>query len=256
MATPPQPDRAPVTPAPLAGTYTRGGAPVSAERAKLPDSPRRKDRSRTTRRPAPSLELMEPLRAVINRQELRSSAPFPRAIAVMPVSPSDDAVTAALSLATIFAEELGDSTCWVNFGWLDAGAPTVDNGDSGVRKSSLDIALAATAYPGLSEATFSSVDPGRAHAAIRSSEFVAELDRLRHTFDRLVFAVPSVVTNPATLAVLPHADASILVSSYRSTRVHDVEQAITASAPTPNVAVLVTRYDPSIPRLLRRIVGG
>jgi Mrp family chromosome partitioning ATPase len=79
---------------------------------------------------------------------------------------------------------------------------------------------------------------------------------LADEFDHVVFDLPPVLTSANGLALLRRSDASVFVVEHRSTTIAQVQRAIAATQPTPNLGVVLNRYHTSIPFRLRRLLGG
>jgi Mrp family chromosome partitioning ATPase len=208
-------------------------------------------------------ELAEGLRGIINRYELRSGEAIPKSIAVTSSLPGEGVTTVSQALATLIAQEMGSFVCWVDCAWLTADS-SVDR-QSG-RPNLIDILAdqsriisAFQASPGLPQ--LMSLAPGpvpeaKRNMIVRSPEFERLLAILADEFDHVVFDIPPVLTSANGLALLRRADASLFVVRHRATTLAQVQRAIEATNPTPNLGVLLNRYRTSIPVRLRRLLGG
>jgi Mrp family chromosome partitioning ATPase len=100
------------------------------------------------------------------------------------------------------------------------------------------------------------VPDSKRNMIVRSPEFERLLSILADEFDHVVFDIPPVLTSANGLALLRRADASLLVVRHRSTTLAQVQRAMEATQPTPNLGVVLNRYRTSIPARLRRLLGG
>lgn len=208
-------------------------------------------------------ELAEALRGIINRYELRSGEPLPNTVAVTSSLPGEGVTTVSQSVATMIAQEMGKFVCWVDCGWLTAkpsAAPSPDQPDL------LDLlAEHSLIHSAFQESPFlprlMSLAPGpvpeaKRNLIVRSPAFEQLLDVLAQEFDHVVFDAPPLLTNTNGLALLRQSDASLLVVRHRSTTLAQVQRAIEATQPTPNLGVVLNRYRTSIPIRLRRLLGA
>jgi Mrp family chromosome partitioning ATPase len=208
-------------------------------------------------------ELAEGLRGIINRHELRTGERLPKSIAVTSPLSGEGVTTVSQALATIIAQEMGHFVCWVDCAWLTPdGAGDRQPG----RPSLVDILAdqsrvisafqAAPDLPQLMSLSPGPVPESKRNMIVRSPEFERLLAILAEEFDYVVFDVPAVLTNANGLALLRRADASLLVVRHRSTTIAQVQRAIEATQPTPNIGTLLNRYRTSIPGRVRRLLGG
>lgn len=208
-------------------------------------------------------ELAEGLRTIVNRYELRTGAPLPKAVAVTSALAGEGVTTVSQALATMIAQEMGSFVCWVDCSWLSAGA-AIDETDG--RPNLLEmladqtkIVSAFQSAPNLPN--FMSLSPApvveeKRNMIVRSPEFEHLLEVLADEFDHVVYDIPPVLSNANGLALLRQADASLIVVRHRSTSVSQVRRAMEAIQPTPNLGVLLNRFKPSAPAGLRRLLGG
>jgi Mrp family chromosome partitioning ATPase len=163
----------------------------------------------------------------------------------------------------MLAQEMGQFVCWVDCSWLDASS----NGERQSGRPNLleilaDQSRILTAFQASPELPqLMSLSPGpvpeaKRNVIVRSPEFERLLAILADEFDHVVFDIPPVLDNPNGLALLRRADASLLVVRHRSTTVDQVERAVEAMHPTPNLGVVLNRYHTSIPSRLRRLLHG
>ncbi len=208
-------------------------------------------------------ELAEALRAIVNRYELRTGDSLPNSLAVTSSLTGEGVTTVSQSIATMIAQEMGRFVCWVDCSWLSAGAVgrSVD-GRPDLLEILADNSLVHSAFqvsPDLPE--LMSLAPGpvpeaKRNLIVRSPAFEQLLKMLAQEFDHVVLDVPPVLENANGLALLRQADASLFVVRHRSTTLSQVQQAIDATQPTPNIGVVLNRYRTSIPARLRRLLGG
>lgn len=208
-------------------------------------------------------ELGEALRGIVNRYELRTGEGLPKSIAVTSSLPGEGVTTVSQALATLIAQEMGEFVCWVDCAWLTADGDRERNAG---RPSLVDILAdqsrilsAFQASPDLPQ--LMSLSPGpvpqsKRNMIVRSPEFERLLSILAEEFDHVVFDIPPVLTSANGLALLRRADASLIVVKHRSTTVTQVNRAMEATQPTPNLGVVLNRYRTSIPSRLRRLLGA
>ncbi len=207
------------------------------------------------------IEFAEALRAIINRRELRAGSPLPKTIAVTSALAGEGATTASQAMATLIAQEMNKFVCWVDCSWLSADAVQA----SPDRPSLIDILAdqsrvdeafqSPSGLPNLLSLCPGPVPDSRRNMIVRSPEFDRLLDVLTDEFDHIIFDLPPVLSNANALALIRRADASLLVARHRSTTLAQVERAIEAMHPTPNLGVLVNQFRSSIPYRLRRLLG-
>lgn len=198
--------------------------------------------------------LLDSLRAVINRHELRTGGGLPKSLAVTGADPDAGGRIVSLALARVLADELAVETCWVDFDWLVAGRQRGDTEIAVVADEPRFVRMPDS--PRLTELRFGPIPVQQRNAFVRSARFSELLDGLNASFDHVVFHVPSVLDSPGALAVIGHAESAVIVARFRSTPLALVERVLTAIEPTPTLAVVVTRFRPSIPRALRRLFRG
>jgi Mrp family chromosome partitioning ATPase len=209
--------------------------------------------------PAP---LAESLRSIVNRYELSTGEPLPNSIAVTSPLPGEGVTTVSQSLATLIACEMGRFVCWVDCGWLTSDAADSDTNRPDLLDLLDDDAQIHAAFqadpdvPRLISLSPGPVPEAKRNLIVRSPSFERLLNVLADEFDHVVFDLPPVLTNSNALAMLRQADASLLVVRHRSTTLAQVERAIDASLPTPNLGVVLNRYRTSIPQALRRLLGS
>jgi Mrp family chromosome partitioning ATPase len=208
-------------------------------------------------------ELAEGLRGIINRHELRTGERLPRSIAVTAPLPGEGVTTVSQALATIIAQEMGHFVCWVDCAWLTPdGAGDRHSGRPSLVEILADQSRVISAFqaapdlPQLMSLSPGPVPESKRNMIVRSPEFERLLAILAEEFDHVVFDVPPVLTNANGLALLRRADASLVVVRHRSTTIAQVQRAIEATQPTPNIGTLLNRYRTSIPVRVRRLLGG
>lgn len=207
-------------------------------------------------------EMTEALRAVVNRYELRSGEPLPTSIAVTSALPGEGVTTMSQSLATLIAQEMGRFVCWVDCGWLTAGADVAASGRPDLLdllddQSQIHSAFQTTPeLPQLISLSPGPVPENKRNLIVRSPAFERLLQILTEEFDHVVFDLPPVLSNANALAMLRQADASLFVVRHRATTVAQVQRAMESTQPTPNLGVVLNRFRSSIPRRLRRLLDG
>lgn len=207
-------------------------------------------------------ELAEALRGIVNRSELRAGRPLPQAIALTSAVLGEGVTTVSKSLATLIASEMGRFVCWIDCSWLTGDL----DGAREDRPSLIDILADDSRMEGAFETTpgqpsLVSLSPGPVPEAQRnliprSPEFEQLLGILKDEFDQIIFDLPPVLSHANSIALLRQVDAGILVVRHRSTSIAQVERAIEAMHPTPNLAVVLNEYRSSIPGRVRRLLGG
>ena len=208
-------------------------------------------------------ELAEALRAIINRHELRRGEPLPKSVAVTSSLPGEGSTTVSQAMATLIAQEMRSFVCWVDCGWL---APQVDGTADNGRPDLISILAdqtrvlsafhASPELPNLMSLSPGPVPESKRNLIVRSPEFERLLSILADEFDHVVFDVPPVLTSANGLALLRRADVSLMVVRHRSTSVTQVQRALEAMQPTPNLGIVLNQYRTSIPARLRSLLGG
>jgi Mrp family chromosome partitioning ATPase len=207
-------------------------------------------------------ELAEALRGIINRSELRDGRPLPQTIALTSAVLGEGVTTVSKSLATLIASEMGRFVCWIDCSWLTGDL----DGAQDDRPNLIDILADDSRMEGAFETipgqpSLVSLSPGpvpesQRNLIARSPEFEQLLGILKDEFDQIIFDLPPVLSHANSIALLRQVDAAILVVRHRSTSIAQVERAIEAMHPTPNLAVVLNEYRSSIPRRVRRLLGG
>lgn len=207
-------------------------------------------------------ELAEALRSIVNRSELRTGQPLPPSIAVTSALREEGVTTVSKALSTLIASELGRSVCWIDCSWLSGDSGREQNG----RPSLIDILADNSRMQNAFETTeeqpsLVSLSPGpvpesKRNQIARSPEFEQLLGIMSEEFDHVILDLPPVLSHANSIALLRQADASLLVVRQRSTSIGQVERVIEAMQPTPNLAVVLNQYRTSVPRRIRRLLGG
>lgn len=211
--------------------------------------------------PAP---LAEALRRIVNRHELRHENLLPATISATAPVRGEGTTTVSQALATLIAQEMGRYVCWVDCSWLAGGRSEETDDDDG-RPSLIEIladrskVLAAfQSAPDLSQLLVlnsGKVPASKRNMIVRSPEFDQLLDVLTAEFDHVIFDIPPVLENANGLAFLRRSDASLLVVRQRATSLAQFERALDATQPTPNLGVVLNRFDSKVPHRLRRVFG-
>lgn len=207
--------------------------------------------------------LSEAVRTIVNRHELRTGEPLPRSVAVTSALSGEGVTTVSQVLAALLAQETGDVVCWFDCGWL---APQ-DGRDDGrdrpdlveILKDQSRLVPALRSVPDLPNLICLAPRPvpeQRRNSIVRSPEFEVMLELLIEEFDHVIFDVPAVLPHPNTLALMRKCDASLFVVRHRATSVAQVERALAAIHPTPNLGVVLNRFRSSIPGFFRRQLEG
>ena len=206
-------------------------------------------------------ELAEALRGIINRSELREGSSLPNSIAVTSALLGEGVTTTSQSMASLVAQEMSSFTCWVDCSWLTPEASRSENDRPGLIDILNNQSLVQQAFhttedqPNLFSFSPGPVPDHKRNMIVRSQEFDRLLSILVEEFDHIIFDLPPILSNANSLALLRRADASFLVVKHRGASLAQVERAITAMEPTPNLGVLLNQYHSRIPRRLRRFIG-
>jgi protein-tyrosine kinase len=208
-------------------------------------------------------EMAEGLRGIVNRYELRAGERLPKSIAVTSPLPGEGVTTVSQALSVMIAQEMGNFVCWVDCAWLTPdGVRDQQSGRPNLVDLLADQSRIISAFqaspdlPQLMSLTPGPVPESKRNMIVRSPEFERLLAVLADEFDHVVFDLPPVLTSANGLALLRRADASLLVVRHRSTTLAQVQRAIEATEPTPNLGTVLNRYRTSIPVRLRRLLGG
>lgn len=206
-------------------------------------------------------ELAEALRRIVNRHELRHDE-LPSTIAVTAALRGEGTTSVSQALSTLLAQESGSYVCWVDCSWLASdGAPQHDDGRPSLIEILADKSKVLTAFqasPELQQLVV--LSPGRVpeskrNMIVRSPEFDQLIDVLAAEFDHVIFDIPPVLQDANGLALVRQSDASLLVVRQRSTSIAQFERALEATEPTPNLGVVLNRFNSRIPRRLARLLG-
>jgi len=208
-------------------------------------------------------ELAEALRSIINRYELRGGEPLPKSIAVTSSLPGEGVTTVSQALSTMIAQEMKEFVCWVDCGWLKPNSDAnVDNGRPDLLSILADQSRVLSAFhtspdlPNLMSLAPGPVPESKRNLIVRSPEFERLLGILADEFDHVVFDLPPVLTSANGLALLRQADVSLMVVRHRSTSIVQVQRALQATQPTPNLGVVLNQYRTSIPAIIRPLLGA
>jgi Mrp family chromosome partitioning ATPase len=208
------------------------------------------------------VELAEALRGIVNRFELRTGSPLPKSVAVTSALSGEGVTTSSQALATLIAQEMGSFVCWVDCSWLsrDAG-PNGDDDHPSLTDILANQSRILSAFessqelPQLMSLQAARVPERQRNTIVRSPEFERLLTILAEEFDHVVFDIPAVLANTNGLALMRRSDASLLVVRHRATSITQVRRALEATHPTPNLGVLLNRFESRIPVRLRRLLG-
>ena len=202
--------------------------------------------------------LAEAVRSVVNRYELRVQAPLPSSIAVTPTRSEVDGALVSQALATVLAHEMDRFVCWFDLSWMDGNAATDLSGSADLLDLLADHSRMGAAFgrspeiDSLISLSFGPVPEGKRNVIVRSPAFEDLIKIVTDEFDHVVFNMPAILDSTNAVAVLRHADLSMVVVQHRSTTISEVERAMEETRPTPNLGVVVTEYRPRIPRRFRR----
>lgn len=206
-------------------------------------------------------QLAETLRSVVNRHELRAGEPLPRSIAVAAAQLGEGVTTISQALATIIAEEMDKFVCWVDCSWMaeddvDPDDDRTNLADILADHSRIHSALySSNELPRLVRLSPGPMPDASRNRVARSPEFERLLEILTDEFDHVIFDLPPLLTNASALSLLRRADTALLVVRHRSTSIAHVERAMASMEATPNLAVVLNRFDTRIPTRLRRLLG-
>jgi Mrp family chromosome partitioning ATPase len=207
-------------------------------------------------------ELAEALRGIVNRSELRTGSPLPQSIAVTSAIRGEGVTTVSKALAALIASELARSVCWIDCSWLSIHSGPEHDG----RPSLIDILTdesrlrsafeASEEQPSLVSLSPGPIPESKRNQVARSPEFEQLLGLMREEFDHVILDLPPVLSHANSIALLGEADASLLVVRHRATSIAQVERALGAMQPTPNLAVVLNQFRTSVPGRIRRLLGG
>lgn len=206
-------------------------------------------------------ELLEPLRSIVNRYELRSGEPMPSPIAVTSALPNEVTTMVSQALATLLAHELGKFVLWMDCSWLsrdaaydpEAGSALLEILADGTKV--LSEIRSSPELPHLNRLVAGNVPTGQRHMIGRSEEFERLLAVLASEFDYLILDAPPLLGSGDGLPLLRRSQGYIMVARQRSTTVSQVREAVELAEPTRNIGVVLADFDTRIPRFIRRIFG-
>jgi tyrosine-protein kinase Etk/Wzc len=205
-----------------------------------------------------SRELAEAVRNVVNRYELRMGAPLRNSIAVTSVREHVEGTLVSQGLATVLAHEMDRFVCWFDLSWMDDRASADVSGGADLLDLLADHSRIGAAFgrspeiDRLISLSFGPVPENKRNLIVRSPEFEDLIKIVTDEFDHVVFNMPPILDSTNAVAVLRHADLSLIVARHRSTTIAELERAVEETQPTPNLGVIVTDYRPRIPRRFRR----
>jgi Mrp family chromosome partitioning ATPase len=203
-------------------------------------------------------ELMEAVRNLVNRYELRMEAPLETAIAVTAASEDADGTLASQALATVLALEIDRFVCWFDLSWIDRNAAAEVLGTADLLELLADHSQIGTAFGQSPEnerlitLSFGPVPDDKRNLIVRSPAFEELFQIVTDEFDHVILNMPPILGSTNSVAALRHADLSLVVARHRSTTVAEVERSIDNTEPTTNLGVIVTDYRPRVPHLFRR----
>lgn len=203
------------------------------------------------------------VRSVINRHELSSGERLPSSIAVVGAHTGDGVSTVADALARVLATDFGSTVCLLDLS-DDQPAPTRPGDEprpAGIYEvltgaATLDDVRRATDHPGVQLVSIGDVAPDQASAIARWSEFELLVARLGDEVDFLVWDTPPLLGGGATLALLRHAGAHLLVARWGRTTQSQLRQVTAELSSLPAIGTVLNRERTATPRLIRRILQG
>jgi succinoglycan biosynthesis transport protein ExoP len=208
-------------------------------------------------------ELAESLRGVYSRHELSTGSAFPKWIAVTSSLEGEGVTTVSRALAALLAQEFGQRVCWFDCEWLSSSTRAVEEP---ARRTLSELAEDMSALSRTFEVSTNipslrylrpGLEPtGLSNPVVRSPQFGTLLARLDADFDHIILDMPPILSNSGTLALMLCADATLIVVKHRSTSMSMLERTLQATQPTPNLAVLLNRFKPSIPKRLLRMFSS
>ena len=203
-------------------------------------------------------ELAEAVRSLVNRYELRVGAPLRTSIAVTSTREHADGNAVSQAMATVLAHEMDRFVCWFDLSWMDGSAADGVTGGADLLDLLADHSKIGAAFGRSPEVdrlislSFSPVPERKRNLIVRSPAFEDLIKIVTDEFDHVILNMPPILASTNSVAVLRHADLSVIVARHRSTSVSELERAVEETQPTPNLGVVVTNYRPRIPRRFRQ----
>ena len=128
--------------------------------------------------------------------------------------------------------------------------------DAVEERASVDDILQPTANPRLQLVAPGSLAPQRRTAVAGSPELEKLLDEVASRFDRVLLDLPPVMASSDAITLSHLADAFLLVVRHGVTTESQVSAALEELRSVLALGVVLNRFDSSVPRSLRRILGG
>lgn len=203
--------------------------------------------------------LVEQIRYMLAR--IQQDSNLPKKLALAAALRSEGVTHTAYALATVMAHDLKVRVCLVDLNWwwpspspLTAGEP---KGLAGVLQNeiSLEEALVASGWPGLSLLPAGKLDRTIRPVIARSKELKDAVDELSLKFDYLILDIPAILATSDAVPLAGLADACCLVVQHGTTPAEDSKGALEEIRHLPVLGVILNRSKFTTPAPLLRLLA-
>jgi Mrp family chromosome partitioning ATPase len=199
------------------------------------------------------------LRYFLARVQLHDTDGLPSRLALTSALVGEGVTYLTRSLAAVLAYDTLSSVVVVDLNWRrPTDEPSTDRrGLADVIESEvpLDEVIMATANPRLSLVPAGAVPVARRPALASGAELAQALDELEKRFDYLLLDLPPVLATSDAMNLSQLADSYVLIVRQGATSEAQVEAALEEMQGGDVLGVILNRFDSSIPRRIRRLVG-
>jgi Mrp family chromosome partitioning ATPase len=199
------------------------------------------------------------LRYFLARVQLHDSGGLPSRLALTSALVGEGVTYITRSLAAVLAYDTSSTVAVVDLNWRrpNAEGTEEEHGLADVIESdaALDDVIRPTTNPRLSLVPAGAVAVARRPALAAGAALPAALDELEKRFDHLLFDLPPVLATSEAMNLSQFADSYALVVRQGATSEAQVEAALEEMQGGEVLGVILNRYDSSIPRRIRRLVG-
>jgi Mrp family chromosome partitioning ATPase len=199
------------------------------------------------------------LRYFLARVQLHDADGLPSRLAITSALIGEGVTYVSRSLAAVVAYDTMATVVLVDLNWRrpTPGAEDVSPGLADVIEKGipLDDVIVPTSNPRLSLVPAGEVPVARRPALASGQGLADALDELEKRFDHLLLDLPAVLATSEAMNLSQFADAYALVVRQGATSEAQVEAALEEMQGGEVLGVILNRFDSSIPRRIRRLVG-
>ena len=199
------------------------------------------------------------LRYFLARVQLHDSDGLPTRLAVTSALVGEGVTYITRSLAAVLAYDTLASVVVVDLNWRrPKDEPTEDGrglADTIEADVPLDEVIFPTSNPRLSLVPAGAVPLARRPALASGTALAEALDELEQRFDYMLLDLPPVLVTSEAMNLSQFADSYVLVVRQGATSEAQVEAALEEMQGGDVLGVILNRFDSSIPKRIRRLVG-